>query len=338
MALVDSKGPDAKPLPIAKMMVHHFLYFAPGRVDQGAGSCWRGAGFIGGRGEEHPLGHPQPRCPRAPHDSTASTTARPTARAPDWRLTAMVMNHYKKPEELLRAHEGLVHDRARGPRSADRDRQLRPARQRHVIRRARRRPKGSNYVNSSDWVAPVQRPAAGRIVAPARRRQVPDARQPHLQAAAVQGARLPRPAQPPVQRDPADPARAGPDRDRRLRHREGHPGRQGRGAPTHRGPRRPQPARRGDGLLGHLVPPGRLASSPAPRCPTTSSRSTSPSATTTRRTTTWSCPSCRSREESSAPSTAAPRGRRRVLPARQDHGQGRPAGHVDVLRRYGRTA
>ena len=27
MALVDSKRPDAKPLPIAKMMVHHFLYF-----------------------------------------------------------------------------------------------------------------------------------------------------------------------------------------------------------------------------------------------------------------------------------------------------------------------
>ena len=34
MALVDSKDPDAKPLPIAKMMVHHFLYFAPGRVDE----------------------------------------------------------------------------------------------------------------------------------------------------------------------------------------------------------------------------------------------------------------------------------------------------------------
>ena len=39
MALVDSKDPDAKPLPIAKMMVHHFLYFAPGRVDEGPGSC-----------------------------------------------------------------------------------------------------------------------------------------------------------------------------------------------------------------------------------------------------------------------------------------------------------
>ena len=59
MALVDSKDPNAKPLPIAKMMVHHFLYFAPGRVDQGAGSCWQGSGFLSGRGEEHPLGRTQ---------------------------------------------------------------------------------------------------------------------------------------------------------------------------------------------------------------------------------------------------------------------------------------
>src|SRR5262245_66561548 len=51
MVLVDSKRPDAKPLPLAKMMVHHFLYFAPGRDDEAPGSCWRGAGFIGGRGE-----------------------------------------------------------------------------------------------------------------------------------------------------------------------------------------------------------------------------------------------------------------------------------------------
>ena len=53
------EGPDAKPLPIAKMMVHHFLYFAPGRVDEAPGGCWSGAGFIGGRGEEHPLGQPR---------------------------------------------------------------------------------------------------------------------------------------------------------------------------------------------------------------------------------------------------------------------------------------
>src|SRR5215208_8373419 len=54
--LVDSKNPKAKPLPIGKMMIHHFLYFAVNRVDQAPGSCWDGAGFIGGRGEEHPSG------------------------------------------------------------------------------------------------------------------------------------------------------------------------------------------------------------------------------------------------------------------------------------------
>ena len=28
--LVDSKDPNAKPLPVDKMMVHHFLYFTSG--------------------------------------------------------------------------------------------------------------------------------------------------------------------------------------------------------------------------------------------------------------------------------------------------------------------
>ena len=55
-ALVDSKDPDAKPLPVAKMMVHHFLYFAGGRATGAqTGGCLGGA-FIGGRGEEHPSG------------------------------------------------------------------------------------------------------------------------------------------------------------------------------------------------------------------------------------------------------------------------------------------
>ena len=58
MSLVDSKNPKAKPLPNSKMMVHHFLYFAPGRVDQAPGNCWGYSGFFGGRGEEHPGGKP----------------------------------------------------------------------------------------------------------------------------------------------------------------------------------------------------------------------------------------------------------------------------------------
>src|SRR4051812_13265754 len=53
--LVDSKAPDAKPLPVSKMMVHHFLYFTQGRVDPAPGGCL-GPQFLSGRGEEHPDG------------------------------------------------------------------------------------------------------------------------------------------------------------------------------------------------------------------------------------------------------------------------------------------
>jgi hypothetical protein len=48
--LVDSKDPDAKPLPVNKMMVHHFLYYTRGRVDPGPGGCL-GGDFLSGRGE-----------------------------------------------------------------------------------------------------------------------------------------------------------------------------------------------------------------------------------------------------------------------------------------------
>ena len=37
--LVDSKDPDAKPLPVSKMMVHHLLYYTPGRVDEGSAAA-----------------------------------------------------------------------------------------------------------------------------------------------------------------------------------------------------------------------------------------------------------------------------------------------------------
>ena len=56
MSLVDSKDPDAKPLPVAKMMVHHFLYFTQGRArSTETGGCL-GGDFLAGRGEEHPSG------------------------------------------------------------------------------------------------------------------------------------------------------------------------------------------------------------------------------------------------------------------------------------------
>ena len=82
MALVDSKDPDAKPLPIAKMMVHHFLYFAPGTDSPAPGSCWGKSGFIGGRGEEHPQGRFATPLPASTRRRTASSTARPTGRRP----------------------------------------------------------------------------------------------------------------------------------------------------------------------------------------------------------------------------------------------------------------
>ncbi len=99
--LVDSKRPHAKPLPLRRMMVHHFLFFAPGRVDQAPGSCWGSSGFIGGRGEEHPSGKISrvgwPRSFRRRYGIDNRTAA---GKAPDWHLTAMVMNHYKRPKSF----------------------------------------------------------------------------------------------------------------------------------------------------------------------------------------------------------------------------------------------
>jgi hypothetical protein len=97
--LVDSKKPDAKPLSNAQMMIHHLLYFAPGRQEDSAGSCWNGLGFIAGRGEEHPDGNfdvvPAERRARY-----GILNRMPSGAAPSWSLTAMVMNHVKKPKTV----------------------------------------------------------------------------------------------------------------------------------------------------------------------------------------------------------------------------------------------
>jgi len=98
--LVDSKDPDAKPLPIGKMMIHHFLYFAGGRVDQGPGSCWQGAGFIGGRGEEHPSGDFTKRSSPQFRNTYGINNRTEQGAAPTWSITAMVMNHYKRPKDF----------------------------------------------------------------------------------------------------------------------------------------------------------------------------------------------------------------------------------------------
>jgi hypothetical protein len=97
--LVDSKAPDAKPLSNAQMMIHHLLYFAYGRQADSPGSCWQGAGFITGRGEEHPDGNFDftPPAQRAKYGIVNRT---PNGQAPDWTLVAMLMNHVKKPKKV----------------------------------------------------------------------------------------------------------------------------------------------------------------------------------------------------------------------------------------------
>jgi plastocyanin len=153
-ALVDSKNPKAKPLARAKMMVHHFLYFAPGRVDEAPGGCWSGAGFIGGRGEEHPLGRllrqPDPRF-RARY---GINNRKADGSAPSWRLTAMVMNHYKRPKSFYvrtRIHYTTEKRQSVMPLVIGKCGQLANGMAYDVPGGGRR---GSNFVDQSDWVAP----------------------------------------------------------------------------------------------------------------------------------------------------------------------------------------
>jgi plastocyanin len=100
--LVDSKDPKAKRLPIGKMMVHHFLYFAPGRVeDKMPGTCFNGLGFIAGRGEEHPSGQFGRITPSIVRDRYGIPNRKADGTAPGWVLTAMVMNHYKRAKKFM---------------------------------------------------------------------------------------------------------------------------------------------------------------------------------------------------------------------------------------------
>jgi hypothetical protein len=99
MVLVGSRDPDAKPLGNAKFMIHHLLYFAPGRVNDSVGSCWYGLGFMSGRGEEHPDGNFN-FVPPSVREKYGITNKMPDGSAPRWTLTAMVMNHVKRPKTV----------------------------------------------------------------------------------------------------------------------------------------------------------------------------------------------------------------------------------------------
>jgi len=171
MVLVDSKDPDAKPLPLRKMMVHHFLYWAPGRVDQLPGSCWPNAGFIGGRGEEHPLGRTLKSLPRRSRDRYGIANRMADGSAPDWRLTAMVMNHYKRPKSFyVRTKVWYTTEKRTSvsPVVIGDCAQLANGMSYDVPGGGRR---GSNFVDSSEWLSPsvdAANTAGDRIRAAAR--------------------------------------------------------------------------------------------------------------------------------------------------------------------------
>jgi plastocyanin len=154
MALVDSKDPKAKPLPMSRMMVHHFLYFAPGTDSPAPGSCWGSSGFIGGRGEEHPLGHLATPLPASTRGKYGMVNRKADGSAPDWRLTAMVMNHYKRPKSFFirtRIHYTTEQRKPILPILLGDCSHLRNGMAYDVPGGGSR---GSNYVSSSDWVAP----------------------------------------------------------------------------------------------------------------------------------------------------------------------------------------
>jgi hypothetical protein len=154
MALVDSKDPDAKPLPTDRMMVHHFLYFAPGHVDDGPGGCAQGAGFIGGRGEEHPLGRFSTEVPESQRRKYGVNNRMPDGSAPTWRLTAMVMNHYKRPKSFyVRTRIGYTTEKRKSvlPTILGNCRYLSTGLSYDVPGGG---PKGSNYVDATSWTVP----------------------------------------------------------------------------------------------------------------------------------------------------------------------------------------
>ena len=86
--LVDSKDPDAKPLPVTKMMVHHLLYYTPGRVDGGSGMPRRrlpGRARRGAPGRAVRRDLTRRRSGRATACATRPSPARrPSGRSPRW--------------------------------------------------------------------------------------------------------------------------------------------------------------------------------------------------------------------------------------------------------------
>ena len=175
--LVDSKDPDAKPLPVDKMMVHHFLYYTPGRVDRGPGGCLGGAVPRRARG-----GAPERAASTALWPARAAGALRrpqrdrPRAARRSGSVTAMVMNHYKQPKRFyVRTKLWYTTE----PRTAGLpDRRSATART-SVNGMAYDVPgggkPGSTFVDRSTWTVPFSGRILGGGVASPRRRAAPDA-------------------------------------------------------------------------------------------------------------------------------------------------------------------
>ena len=192
MVLVDSKRPDAKPLagvqddgaplPLlrsgtggpgrGKLLADLRLHLRPGRGAPGGRRAADGEpGVLGSLRDQQPA---------------------------SGRVGARLASHrdgdepLQAAEELLRPGQGALHHRKAQVDRAGGDRQLRAAAEAHGLRRARRRQEGLQLRRLERLEGALLGPAADGLEPSARRREVPDAEQPHLRAPAVQGAGLPR--------------------------------------------------------------------------------------------------------------------------------------------------
>ena len=254
--LVDTKDPDAKPLPVSKMMVHHLLYYTR-RADDGARGLPRRRTSSAGAGRSTRTGASPPLCPPEQRARYGVRNANAEGAAPEWSLTAMVMNHYQRSKRFYVRTKVWYTTEPREARLPGHDRRLQAPRS--TAWPTTSRAAAGPYRRPLDVDGAVQRPHPRRRLAPPRRRDAPVARLEDLRARADGRQGLLRRGRPPVQHDPPDPARAGADRQRHVHVGAGHPDRGGRGARARRPPRQLDAARGRDGLLGPAARARRLA-------------------------------------------------------------------------------
>ena len=87
----------------------------------------RASGFIGGRGEEHPFGRVLKPSSKSFRNRYGINNRNAKGEAPTWRLTAMVMNHYKRPKSFYVRTKVHYTTEKREVDHADHDRQVQPA-------------------------------------------------------------------------------------------------------------------------------------------------------------------------------------------------------------------